>query len=173
MLGAVLATGGIGLPVFLAAVDQFTALCFVPLYTQQVLGMGAAATGAAFLPLCVGLVADTAVVPRVTAARTPRASLVPGALPAAVGLAWFAFTSPGGGFLTDVLGPSVITGTGAGLIPPPVAAATTGIARREAGTATGPMNSSRRLGACIALAAVAAPVRPPTLPRSTTATPWA
>lgn len=48
--------------------------------------------------------------------------------------------------LPDVLGPSVITGTGAGLIPPPVAAAaTTGIAPREAGTATGPMNSSRRL----------------------------
>ncbi|MEU9286228.1 MFS transporter [Streptomyces sp. NPDC048275] len=147
---------GANVLVFFSTAGQFAAFYFVSLYMQQVLGMGAAATGAAFLPFAVSLVAGTLVATRITAARTPRASLVPGALLAAVGLAWFAFISPDGGFLTDVLGPCIITGTGVGLvIAPIVAAATTGVARHEAGMASGLMNSSRQLGGCIGLAALA------------------
>lgn len=147
---------GANVLVFFSTAGQFAAFYFVSLYMQQVLGMGAAATGAAFLPFSVSLVAGTLVATRVTAARTPRASLVPGALLAAAGLTWFAFISPDGGFLTDVLGPCVITGIGVGLvIAPIVAAATTGVAPREAGMASGLMNSSRQLGGCIGLAALA------------------
>ncbi|WP_331738381.1 MFS transporter [Streptomyces sp. NBC_01276] len=147
---------GANVLVFLAAAGQFTAFYFVSLYMQQILGMGAAATGTAFLPFSAGLVAGTIVATRITAARTPRASLVPGALLAAAGLAWFARISPDGGFLTDVLGPSLVTSVGAGLVLAPVAAAaTTGIAPREAGMASGLMNSSRQLGGCLGLAALA------------------
>ncbi len=147
---------GANVLVFLAAAGQFAAFYFVSLHLQQVLGMSAAATGAAFLPFSAGLVAGTIVATRVTATRTPRMSLVPGALLAAAGLAWFAFISPDGGFLTDVLGPSVITSVGTGLVLAPVAAAaTTGIVLREAGMASGLMNSSRQLGGCIGLAALA------------------
>ncbi|MHC5257940.1 MFS transporter [Streptomyces sp. UC4497] len=147
---------GANVLVFLAAAGQFTAFYFVSLYLQQVLGMGAAATGTAFLPFSLGLVAGTVVATRITAARTPRTSLVPGALLASAGLAWFAFISPDGGFLADVLGPSLVTSVGAGLVLAPVAAAaTTGVAPREAGMASGLMNSSRQLGGCIGLAALA------------------
>ncbi|MET7854292.1 MFS transporter [Streptomyces avermitilis] len=147
---------GANVLVFFSTAGQFAAFYFVSLYMQQVLGMGAAATGAAFLPFSVSLVAGTLIATRVTAARTPRASLVPGALLASVGLAWFAFISPDGGFLTDVLGPCIITGTGVGLvIAPIVAAATTGVAPHEAGMASGLMNSSRQVGGCIGLAALA------------------
>ncbi|MEU0406016.1 MFS transporter [Streptomyces sp. NPDC006197] len=146
---------GANVLVFLAAAGQFTAFYFVSLYMQQVLGMGAAATGTAFLPFSLGLVLGTVVATRVTASRTPRVSLVPGALLAAVGLAWFALISPDGGFLTDVLGPSLVTSVGAGLVLAPVAAAaTTGVAPREAGMASGLMNSSRQLGGSIGLAAL-------------------
>ncbi|WP_179235409.1 MFS transporter [Streptomyces sp. CS113] len=147
---------GANVLVFLAAAGQFTAFYFVSLYMQQVLGMGAAATGTAFLPFSLGLVAGTVVATRITAARTPRVSLVPGALLAAAGLAWFALISPDGSFLTDVLGPSLVTSVGAGLVLAPVAAAaTTGVAAREAGMASGLMNSSRQLGGSIGLAALA------------------
>ncbi|MEV1061701.1 MFS transporter [Streptomyces sp. NPDC050263] len=147
---------GANVLVFFSTAGQFAAFYFVSLYLQQVLGMGAAATGAAFLPFSASLIAGTLIATRVTAARTPRASLVPGALLAAAGLAWFAFISPDGGFLTDVLGPCIITGTGVGLvIAPIVAAATTGVAPHEAGMASGLMNSSRQLGGCIGLAALA------------------
>ncbi|MFJ2937916.1 MFS transporter [Streptomyces sp. NPDC087219] len=148
--------GGANVLVFLAAAGQFTAFYFVSLYMQQVLGMGAAATGIAFLPFSLGLIAGTLVATRVTASRTPRVSLVPGALLAAGGLAWFALISPDGGFLTDVLGPSLVTSLGAGLVLAPVAAAaTTGVAPREAGMASGLMNSSRQLGGSIGLAVLA------------------
>jgi EmrB/QacA subfamily drug resistance transporter len=147
---------GANVLVFFSTAGQFAAFYFVSLYMQQVLGMGAAATGAAFLPFSVSLIAGSVVATRVTAARTPRASLVPGALLAAAGLAWFAFISPDGGFLTDVLGPCLVTGVGVGLvIAPIVAAATTGVAPREAGMASGLMNSSRQLGGCVGLAALA------------------
>ncbi|MFV5997240.1 MFS transporter [Streptomyces sp. NPDC056231] len=147
---------GANLLVFLAAAGQFAAFYFVSLYMQHVMGMGAAATGTAFLPFSASLVAGTIMATRVTAARTPRAALVPGALLAAVGLAWFAFISPSGGFLTDVLGPCIITGVGVGLVLAPVAAAaTTGVASREAGMASGLFNSSRQLGGCVGLAVLA------------------
>ncbi|WP_224281355.1 MFS transporter, partial [Streptomyces sp. LS1784] len=147
---------GANVLVFLAAAGQFSAFYFVSLYLQQVLGMGAAATGAAFLPFSAGLVAGTVVATRITATRTPRAALVPGAVMAAAGLAWFALIRPDGGFLADVLGPSVVTSIGTGLVLAPVAAAaTTGISPREAGMASGLLNSSRQLGGCVGLAALA------------------
>ncbi|MFE2141066.1 MFS transporter [Streptomyces sp. NPDC059456] len=147
---------GANVLVFFAAAGQFAAFYFVSLYMQQVLGMGAAATGAAFLPFSVSLIAGTLVATRITAARTPRTSLVPGALLAAAGLAWFACIRPDGGFLGDVLGPCIVTGIGVGLvIAPIVAAATTGVAGHEAGAASGLMNSSRQLGGCIGLAVLA------------------
>ncbi|MFI2757718.1 MFS transporter [Streptomyces echinatus] len=147
---------GANLVVFLAAAGQFTAFYFVSLYLQQVLGLGAAATGAAFLPFSAGLVAGTVVATRVTAARSPRASLVTGSLSATAGLAWFACVSPHGGFLTDVLGPSLLTSVGAGLVlAPAAAAATTGVRPGEAGMASGVLNSARQLGGCVGLAVLA------------------
>ncbi|MFG2813586.1 MFS transporter [Streptomyces sp. NPDC048410] len=147
---------GANVLVFLAAAGQFAAFYFVSLYMQQVLGMGAAATGTAFLPFSLGLVAGTVVATRVTASRTPRTALVPGALLAAAGLAWFALISADGSFVADVLGPSLVTSFGTGLVLAPVAAAaTTGVAPGEAGMAGGLMNSSRQLGGCIGLAVLA------------------
>ncbi len=147
---------GANVLVFLAAAGQFTAFYFVTLYLQEVVGMGAAETGLAFLPFSAGLVLGSLVATRVTTARGPRASLVPGALIATAGLAWFAFISADGGFVTDVLGPSLLTSVGAGLVLAPVAAAaTTGVARGEAGMASGLVNSARQLGGCVGLAALA------------------
>ncbi|MFJ7243107.1 MFS transporter [Kitasatospora sp. NPDC098652] len=147
---------GANVLVFLAAAGQFAAFYFVSLHLQQVLGLGAAATGAAFLPFSAGLVVGSLVATRITAHRGPRVALVPGAVLAAVGLGWFALISPDGGFLGDVLGPSLVTSVGTGLVLAPVAAAaTTGVAPREAGAASGLLNSSRQLGGCVGLAALA------------------
>ncbi|WP_208901005.1 MFS transporter [Streptomyces incarnatus] len=147
---------GANLLVFLAAAGQFSAFYFVSLYLQQVLGLGAAATGAAFLPFSVGSVAATFAATRITANRSPRTALVPGALFAAAGMAWFARISPHGSFLTDVLGPSLLTSVGIGLVfAPAAAAATTGVRPGEAGMASGLFNSARQLGGCIGVATLA------------------
>lgn len=61
-----------------------------------------------------------------------------------------------GGFLTDVLGPALLTSIGTGLVLAPVAAAaTTGVAPQEAGMASGVFNSARQLGGCVGLAVLA------------------
>ncbi|MFC9976756.1 MFS transporter [Spirillospora sp. NPDC127200] len=141
--------------VFLAAAGQFAAFYFVSLYMQQVLGMSAAATGAGFLPFSAGAVAGTLAGTRIAGLRTPRAALVPGALLAAAGMAWFALISPSGSFLADVLGPSLVAGVGVGMCLGPVAvAATMGVAAHEAGTASGVLNSARQLGGAVGLAAL-------------------
>ncbi|MFC6885126.1 MFS transporter [Actinomadura yumaensis] len=147
---------GANVVVFLAAAGQFAAFYFVSLYMQQVLGMGAAATGAAFLPFSLGVVVGAVLATRLTARRTPRVALVPGAVLAAAGLAWFSMISPGGSFLADVLGPSLLGSVGVGLVLSPVAdAATTGVPPREAGMASGVLNSARQLGGCVGLAVLA------------------
>ncbi|MFC0040176.1 MFS transporter [Actinomadura rayongensis] len=149
-------TAGANVFVFLATAGQFAAFYFVSLYLQRVLGLGAAATGAAFLPFCAGTVAGAVSAVRLTSGRSPRLALVPGAALAALGLGWFAMVSPDGSFAGDVLGPSLLTSVGIGLCLGPVtAAATTGVAAAEAGMAAGVVNSARQLGGCVGLAALA------------------
>jgi predicted MFS family arabinose efflux permease len=111
--------------VFLAAAGQFAAFYFVSLYMQEVLHMGAAATGAAFLPFTAGVVIGTVLATRLTNSRTPRAALIPGGLLAAAGFAWFARISPDGNVLADVLAPSLLASIGLGLCLGPVAVAAT------------------------------------------------
>ncbi|KXT55823.1 MFS transporter [Gordonia sp. QH-12] len=147
---------GANIIVFLAAAGQFAAFYLVSLYMQNILGLSAGTTGVAFLPFTAGLIAGTVVAVRITAAHSPRTALVPGAVVAAAGLCWFATIDPGGSFMVDVLGPSILTSVGVGLVLAPVAtAATTGVAPHEAGMASGLMNSSRQLGGAVGVAALA------------------
>ncbi|MEV0847661.1 MFS transporter [Streptomyces sp. NPDC049954] len=147
--------------VLLAAAAQFSAFYFVSLHLQQVLGLGAAATGLGFLPFSGGMVAGTVLATRLATGRSrpPRSvrlTLGGGGLLAAAGLGWFALLSPSGSYATDVLGPSLVTSLGLGLcFAPAASAATTGIAPHETGTASGLFNSARQLGGCLGLAALA------------------
>jgi hypothetical protein len=82
-----------------------------------------------------------------------RTLLILGGLLTAAGFAWFGRISPGGSFLTDVLGPSIVASVGFGLcLGPVVSIATAGVAPHEAGTASGLLNSSRQIGASLGLA---------------------
>ncbi|MEV0337676.1 MFS transporter [Nocardia sp. NPDC050713] len=147
---------GANLFVFLASAGQFAAFYLTSLYLQQVLGMSAGAAGAAFVPFSLAVVAGTVVATKLGARRSPRGALIAGGAIAAVGIGWFALISPDGGFLADVLGPSLIGGFGLGLCLAPVAAAATmGVARAEAGMASGVFNSARQLGGSIGVAALA------------------
>ena len=147
---------GADLVVALAAAGQFSAFYFVSLYLQQTLGLSAAATGVAFVPFSAGVIAGTVLATRLGDGRSPRTLLIPGALLAAGGLAWFALLNADGSFVTDILGPSLLTSIGFGLCLAPIAtAATTGVATTEAGMASGLMNSARQIGGAVGLAALA------------------
>lgn len=147
---------GANLFVFLAAAGQFAAFYSVSLYMQQVLGMSAGATGAAFLPFSVMIVLGTVIATKAGARRSPRAALMIGGMLTAAGLSWFAAISPDGSFLTDILGPSIVGGLGIGLcLAPAAVAAAMGVEAREAGMASGVFNSSRQLGGSIGVAVLA------------------
>ncbi|MEV4096163.1 MFS transporter [Streptosporangium saharense] len=144
---------GANLFVFLAGAGMFAAFYFVSLYMQGVLRMSATATGLAFLPFTFGTVLGAVIATRASARHAPRALLVPGGALAAIGFGWFSLIDPSGGFLADILGPSLVTSVGLGMCFAPLAAAgTTGVAPREAGMASGLLNSSRQLGGSVGLA---------------------
>ncbi|GAA4596305.1 MFS transporter [Planotetraspora phitsanulokensis] len=128
---------------------------FASLYLQRVLGIGPALTGVEFLPFALGVVAGSVFAVKLGYRLAPRTLLVIGGLLTATGLAWFGLISSDGSFTTDFLGPSIVASIGFGLcLGPLVSTATTGVAPREVGTASGLLNSSRQIGASLGLAAL-------------------
>jgi MFS family permease len=72
------------------------------------------------------------------------------------GLIWFGQISVGGTYLDDMLGPSLLAGAGLGLAFVPITiAAVAGIQEREAGLASGLINTSQQIGGALGLAVLA------------------
>ncbi|MFE5556315.1 MFS transporter [Streptomyces sp. NPDC056544] len=148
---------GANASVLLTGAAMTSAFYFASLYLQQVLGTGPARTGMMFLPFALALVAGSVLAVKLGYRLAPRTLVVIGGLLAATGLAWFGLISPDGGFTTDVLGPSLLSGAGFGLCLGPVASlATAGVAPHESGAAAGLLNSSRQIGASLGLAVLGA-----------------
>ena len=77
---------------------------FINLYLQQVLGLGAFASGAALLPLTVTImIGMVAVAPRLIGRYGPKAMTVAGLATLAAGLVWLSLIRPDGSFVRDVL----------------------------------------------------------------------
>jgi MFS family permease len=129
---------------------------FETLYMQHVLGYSPLQAGLAFLPQTLLIAAGAQLTARLVPKFGPRPLIVLGTLVAGGGLAWLAQISTSSSFLTDLLGPFVLIGLGMGLAVTPIAVAgTAGVARAEAGLASGLLNTSRTVGAAIGLAALA------------------
>ncbi|QFG26710.1 MFS transporter [Actinomadura sp. WMMB 499] len=155
----------------LAGAAMASAFYFVSLYVQRVLGHGPARSGVEFMPLGLGVIAGSVLAVRLGYRFAPRTLLITGGLLTAAGFAWFGRISPGGGFVADVLGPSLVVGTGFGLcLAPVVSIATTGVAAHESGTASGLLNSTRQLGAALGLAALGTVAHDRTGPTATPST---
>jgi EmrB/QacA subfamily drug resistance transporter len=137
----------------LVGMSLFSMFFLITLYLQQVLHYSALRTGFAYLPLagCIVLAAGaaSALVTRVGF----KPVLISGLLMIAAALAWFTQISVDGNFLSDVLGPSLLAGTGLGFAFVPVTiAAVTGITPDEAGLASGLINTSQQIGGALGLA---------------------
>jgi EmrB/QacA subfamily drug resistance transporter len=86
---------------------------FVNLYLQQVLGLGAFASGAALLPLTVTImIGMVAAAPKLIARFGPKAMTVAGLATLAVGLLWLSFVRSDGNFTVDVLPATLVTAAG-------------------------------------------------------------
>jgi EmrB/QacA subfamily drug resistance transporter len=130
---------------------------FLSLYLQQVLGYSPLKAGLAFLPMTLCIVAGSVVASRTASRIVVKPVLVVGMISTAVGLFLFTGLSSDGTYLGNVLVPSLLAAIGYGLaFVPVVIAAVSGVAPREAGLASGLLQTSRLFGGALGLAIVAA-----------------
>jgi EmrB/QacA subfamily drug resistance transporter len=127
------------------------------LYLQRVLGYDALRTGLAFLP--VTLVIATLSLrysERLIMRFGARTILVPGLVLIAAGLGLVARVPVDGNYLTDVLPAMLLMGIGIGVSFPALATlAMSGATRRDAGLASGLVNTTTQVGAALGLAVLA------------------
>jgi EmrB/QacA subfamily drug resistance transporter len=127
------------------------------LYMQRVLGYDAIETGFAFLP--VALLIGTMSL-RFSAQLNMRfgakATLVPGLVMIAVGLALFARAPVDGSYFRDIFPTTLLLGIGAGLsFPSLMSLAMSGATRSDSGLASGLVNTSMQVGGALGLAVLA------------------
>lgn len=130
---------------------------FLTLFFQQVLGFSPLRTGLSYLPLSlatfVGAALGSILVTRIRA----RLILLGGLSAAAVALVWLSGADESSGFVTGLLGPSVLFGLGLGLVITTAAAVATGVLPEDQqGLGSGLVNTSQSLGAAAGLAVLVA-----------------
>jgi hypothetical protein len=127
------------------------------LYLQRVLHYDALGTGLAFLPTTVVMGAlSLRYSDRLITRFGARATLLPGLVLIAAGLALFARVPVDGGYLADVLPSTLLIGTGVGVSFPALATlAMSGATDADAGLASGLVNTTVQVGAAVGLAVLA------------------
>jgi EmrB/QacA subfamily drug resistance transporter len=143
--------------VLLVGASSFGMWFFVSLYLQQVLGYSPIRAGLAFLPMTLCIVAGSTLASRLVGRVGAKPLLITGMASLTVGLFWFTDISPTGTYLGDMLFPSLLTAIGIGLaFVPATISAVAGVARQEAGLASGLVNTARLVGGALGLAVLAA-----------------
>jgi EmrB/QacA subfamily drug resistance transporter len=127
------------------------------LYLQRVLGYDAIGTGAAFLPTSLGIgILSLGFSARFITRFGARATLLPGLVLIAVGLALFARAPVDGSYLVDVLPGTFLLGVGAGLsFPALMTLAMSGATASDSGLASGLVNTTQQVGGALGLAVLA------------------
>src|SRR5947209_5029228 len=141
----------------LIGMSLFSMFFFISLYLQDVLGYSPIKTGLAYLPLAVGIILSAGAASQLVTRLGFKPPLIAGLLLIAGGLLWFSqVPAPGGAYLGDVLGPSLLAAVGLGFAFVPVTiAAVTGTEPHEAGLASGLINTSQQVGGALGLAILA------------------
>jgi len=131
---------------------------FINLYLQQVLGLGAFASGAALLPLTITImIGMIAAAPRLIGRFGPKVMTVTGLGTLAAGLVWMSFIRPDGSFVVDVLPATLVTAAGMAMaFIPSLGMALSAAAPEEGGLASGIVNTSYQIGSALGLAAMTA-----------------
>jgi EmrB/QacA subfamily drug resistance transporter len=137
----------------LVGASLFSMFFFISLYMQQVLGYSAIHAGLSYLPLALLIMASAGIASQLVTKIGYKPVLAIGLLFIVVGLAWFSQVSVGGGFTTDILGPSLFAAAGLGFaFVTTTIAAVSGVGESEAGLASGLINTSQQIGGALGLA---------------------
>ncbi len=131
----------------------FSMFFFISLYMQQVLGYSAIHAGLSYLPLALTIMASAGIASQLVTKLGYKPVLAIGMLFIFAGLVWFSRISVGGGFTTDILGPSLLAAAGLGFaFVTTTIAAVSGVPEEESGLASGLINTSQQIGGALGLA---------------------
>jgi EmrB/QacA subfamily drug resistance transporter len=148
---------GANITAILTAASLFSMFFFVSLYMQQVLGYDALKAGLSYLPLSVGIITSAGAASQLTTRLGFKPVFVVGMLLIGAGLLWFAQVSPDGGYVSDVLFPSLLAAVGLGFAFVSITiASVAGVSNEDAGLASGLINTSQQIGGALGLAILAA-----------------
>jgi EmrB/QacA subfamily drug resistance transporter len=137
----------------LVGASLFSMFFFISLYMQQVLGYSAIHAGLSYLPLALTIIVAAGMASQLVTRIGFKPVLAVGLALIAVALVWFSQISVGGGFTTDILGPSLLAATGLGFaFVTTTIAAVSGVRAEESGLASGLINTSQQIGGALGLA---------------------
>src|SRR3712207_5139702 len=103
---------GANLTAVFVAMSLFSMFFFISLYMQQVLGYSALKAGLSYLPLAGGIIVSAGIASALTTRIGFKPVLVTGLLLTAAGLVWFSQVSVDGGYVSDILFPSLLAAVG-------------------------------------------------------------
>ncbi|WP_329191675.1 MULTISPECIES: MFS transporter [unclassified Streptomyces] len=129
---------------------------FLPLYQQRVLGYSPLEAGLTQLPLALMISLSSWVTGRISVRLSDRLAgrlvLPGGLLVLTAGLAWLSRTPDDGSFPVDLLGPTLLIGTGLGVAFVRLTAmSSAGVAPSDNGLAGGLANATRQIGGAVGL----------------------
>jgi EmrB/QacA subfamily drug resistance transporter len=141
----------------LMVAGMFGMFFLATLYLQGVLHYDAVQTGAAFLPVSVGIgVLSLGFSARLITRLGARAVLLPGLVLLVGGLVLLTGAPVGGDYVTDLLPAMLLLGVGAGIaFPALVTLAMSGATAADSGLASGLVNTTQQVGGALGLAVLA------------------
>ena len=140
----------------LIGASLFSMFFFISLYMQQILGYSAIKSGLSYLPLAISIILSAGIASQLVTRIGYKPVLAAGMVFIASGLIWFSQVSVGGSYLGDILFPSLLAAIGLGFaFVTSTIAAVSGVDEREAGLASGLINTSQQIGGALGLAVLA------------------
>lgn len=141
----------------LVGASLFSMFFFITLYMQQVLGYSPIHAGLSYLPLALVIMGSAGIASQMVTKLGYKPVLAAGMLFIVAGLLWFSRVSVGGSFTADILGPSLLAAAGLGFaFVTTTIAAVSGVEAKEAGLASGLINTSQQIGGALGLAVLSA-----------------
>src|SRR5437588_7926959 len=140
----------------LVGASLFSMFFFISLYMQQVLGYGPLKAGVSYLPLAGTIIVAAGIASQLVTRVGFKPVLLGGMVLITGGLLWFAQVPTDGSFAANILGPSLLAAVGLGFAFVPVTiAAVGGVRDRDAGLASGLINTAQQVGGALGLAVLA------------------
>jgi EmrB/QacA subfamily drug resistance transporter len=138
---------------FLLGTMIFGMFFLLSLYMQQVLGFTAIKTGVGYLAVALTAVVSSGVAQALVTKLGIKPALIGGLTLVGGGLVYFTQISPTGSYFVDLFPGFIILGIGLGFTFVPISiAALAGVTGRDAGLASGLINTSQQIGGALGLA---------------------